>query len=179
MVGNIPINTLLGMVYKGKNPFTTTTAVSNAVKPVNKLSQIFIDAPYHVRPYQGYYSPEGIRSVAKDIKTHGSDLPLELTLGTARKESTLGKFGNSPYGRWRSLPPTANRLPVSSEEFPKFAMTKLREGMKRFSGDQQKAARWYNWGEGSKRGRAVMDLGKTALANPEVRKILTEEGLLE
>jgi hypothetical protein len=69
--------------------------------------------------YSGEYSVNGLRQIARDIKEYGSDLPLDLTVGTAIKESTGAKPGmketnkkspnygkvldmNIPYSRWKA-----------------------------------------------------------------------------
>ena len=74
------------------------------------------------RAYRGHYSREGIRIIAKDIKEFMPDIPLELAIGTAAKESALAKDEGSfiekypkhrdgkPYDdtyefqRWYSIP---------------------------------------------------------------------------
>jgi len=204
------------------------------------------------KTYKGYYPVAGIRQVARDIKEFMPDLPLELTLGTAAKESTLAKFEalygtknlgdvSAEYMRWMAAPRsieekvmaikhpkylkaltdalderartnpdyflsdkiydknirrsrTANNMEIrdrniaeacvgddildKEELSARLAGMKLREGMQKYKGDLKKAAQWYNPKE-PERAERVLDLGRTALSHPEVRRILKEEGLLE
>jgi len=230
------------------------------INEIKKMEKVWL-YPKHPsnKTYKGYYPVAGIRQVARDIKEFMPDLPLELTLGTAAKESTLAKFEGSfkqkypnlandnryededEYLRWYAQPwfikqrveavkhPKYHNLlnnaldryleRVGADEFlnnkaissggkyktlnntqirdrnianaiiddpilgslrmsARLAGMKLREGMQKYKGDLNKTAQWYNTGEPD-RAERVLDLGRTALSHPEVRRILKEEGLLE
>ena len=230
------------------------------IDEIKKMEKVWL-YPKHPsnKSYKGYYPVSGIRQIARDIKEFMPDLPLELTLGTAAKESALAKNEGSfiekypkhrdgkPYDdtyefqRWYSIPffikerVEAVKHPkylnllnnaldrylqkVGPDEFlndkaissdgkyktlsniqirdrnianaimddpilgsatmsSRLAGMKLREGMQKYKGDLGKAAQWYNFNE-PERAERVLDLGRTALSHPEVRRILKEEGLLD
>jgi hypothetical protein len=101
------------------------------IDEIKKMEKVWL-YPKHPsnKSYKGYYPVSGIRQIARDIKEFMPDLPLELTLGTAAKESTLGKahavYGlknlgdtTAEYMRWKARPRNYKEI-VMALKHPKY-----------------------------------------------------------